>query len=153
MRWAEGVLKCAFILTSPCERGLDSMVTCRTVRQRTCLAANSSELQQAMNWATQPVGRRVSLLFTLSTRLAFNTYALVEVAFEPLFLKAGVSKYFFLPRWAPAAEMPCGEGDPRNGSSLEEESYFRDLDFDYQNYTCLVSLRIHCSRGGIIPFC
>ena len=73
------------------------------------------------NWVTQPVGRRVSLPLTLSTRLAFHTHVLFEVAFEPLFVKAGVSKYLFLPRWAPAAEMPCGEGDPRNGSSMEEE--------------------------------
>lgn len=105
------------------ERGLDSMVTCRTVRQIKCLATSSSESQQALNgnWVAQPA--RASLPFTSSTRLAFNTYVPFEVAFEPLFVKAGISKFLFLPRWAPAAEMPCGEGDPRNSSRMEEEGW------------------------------
>lgn len=86
------MLKCIFILTSPCEKGLNSMVTCRTGRQRKCLPTSSRESQQALkgNWVSQPVGRRVSLPFTLSTTLPFNTYVLFEVASEPLFVKAGV---------------------------------------------------------------
>lgn len=93
VRWTEGVLKCIFILTFPCEKGLDSMVTCRTGRQWKSLPTSSSESQQALkgNWVSQPVGPKVSLPFTSSTKLAFNTYVLFVVPFEPLFVKSGVS--------------------------------------------------------------
>lgn len=70
------------------------MVTCRTVRfrqkknnkkKKTC-----HQLQRgtASHKVTQPVGLKVSLPFTLSTRLAFNTHELFEDTFEPLFVRA-----------------------------------------------------------------